>query len=288
MATITPTDNETDAPDQVVQIGASVENSQGHAGAPAPVELTITDDEATPTVTLHLSEVSISEEEGVTSVTATLSHPSSEATTVTVLTAPVPPTVSGDFTQSGDALSIAALATDSTGAVTVTAVPNFVDTLDKRVTVGGTAENGQGVEEDAVAATLTLLDDDERGILASPEDSLFQEGNIDQPVTLRLTSQPTETVTVTMTSPDAAKLVLNHDNTFTATAVTLTFTTANWNEPQQITMDAYVDPDAANERHEVRLAAQGGDYGGLRDTYVVTVTDRDSQGQEGASEGEGE
>ena len=275
MATITPTDNETDAPDQVVQIGAAVLNSQGHAGAPAPIELTITDDEAPPTVTLHLSEVSISEEEGVTSVTATLSHPSSEATTVTVLTAPVPPAVSGDVTQSGDALSIAALATDSTGAVTVTAVPNFVDTLDKRVTVGGTAENGQGVEENAVAATLTLLDDDERGILASPEDSLFQEGNIDQPVTLRLTSQPTETVTVTMTSPDAAKLVLNHDNTFTATAVTLTFTTANWNEPQLITMDAYVDPDAANERHEVRLAAQGGDYGGLRDTYVVTVTDRD-------------
>ena len=44
----------------------------------------ITDDDASPTVTLSLSDTSISEDGGATTVTASLSHPSSVATTVTV------------------------------------------------------------------------------------------------------------------------------------------------------------------------------------------------------------
>ena len=44
----------------------------------------ITDDDASPTVTLSLSNASIAEDGGVATVTASLSHPSSVATRVTV------------------------------------------------------------------------------------------------------------------------------------------------------------------------------------------------------------
>ena len=53
----------------------------------------ITDDDAKPTVTLLLSDASIAEDGGVTTVTASLSHPSSVATTVTVSVSPDSPAV---------------------------------------------------------------------------------------------------------------------------------------------------------------------------------------------------
>ena len=49
------------------------------ASAPSDVTLTITDDEAAPTVALLLSPASISEASGVSTITATLSHKSSES-----------------------------------------------------------------------------------------------------------------------------------------------------------------------------------------------------------------
>ena len=52
-------------------------------------QMTITDDDDTPTLTLALSESSITEDGGVSTVTAELSGASSEAVTVTVSAAPV-------------------------------------------------------------------------------------------------------------------------------------------------------------------------------------------------------
>ena len=83
----------------------------------------ITDDDASPTVTLSLSDTSIAEDGGVTTVTASLSHASSVATTVTVSVSPDSPAVAGDYALSANqALTIAAGQTASTGAVTVTGV----------------------------------------------------------------------------------------------------------------------------------------------------------------------
>ena len=73
-----------------------------------------------------------------TAVTASQSHPSSEATTVTVSAVAVAPAVAGDFSLSGNVeLVIAAGSTDSTGVVTVTAVDNDTDAPPKDVTVSG-------------------------------------------------------------------------------------------------------------------------------------------------------
>ena len=92
-------------------------------------------------------------------MTATLSSALTEPFTVTVAVEPDAPAVAGDFALSGDTLSFAAEATISTGEVTITAVNNDVDQVDKTLQISG------AVSLEAVAApagvTLTIEDDDE-------------------------------------------------------------------------------------------------------------------------------
>ena len=143
--TITAVNNTVDAPDKTVTVSGTATNSQG-VTAPDAVTLTIRDNDATPTVTLVLSPASITESGGTSTVTATLNHPSSEATTVTVSASPESPAVAGDYTLSGNLdLTIAAGQTTSTGTVTITGVDNDVVAAAKEVTVSGTATNSQGV-----------------------------------------------------------------------------------------------------------------------------------------------
>ena len=72
--TVSAIDNETDAPDKTVSIYGGASNELG-AIDPAAVTLTITDDDATPVVTLELSSSSISENGEAANVTASLSAP---------------------------------------------------------------------------------------------------------------------------------------------------------------------------------------------------------------------
>ncbi len=158
LVTITAVDNAVDAPDKTVQVQGAATNLQGVTG-PEAVELTITDDDQAPAVTLSLSPASITENNGFATVTATLDRPSSEGTTVTIITLPDVPATELDYTQEGDLLTIAAGETNSTGLVTITAVDNAVNAPNKTVQVQGIATNGQGLtgpEE----VELTILDDD--------------------------------------------------------------------------------------------------------------------------------
>ena len=73
--TITGVDDNVDAPDKSVTVLAAVSGGDG-VSAPSSQTLTITDDDAAPTVTLNLSSSSISENGGSSNVTASLSSPS--------------------------------------------------------------------------------------------------------------------------------------------------------------------------------------------------------------------
>ena len=179
-ATIRAVDNMTDAPDKQVTVSAMVDNTQGYEqGTPADVVLTIADDEPPPTVKLRLSSAAVTENGGEAAVTALLSHPSSEATVVTVSTAAVSPAVVADFTQTGTQLTVPAGLTASTGTVTIAANDNKIDTANRRVPVSGTAVNGKlpapGVAGNPPDVTLTIADDDERGIAFSPATQLMVE-----------------------------------------------------------------------------------------------------------------
>ena len=109
--------------------------------------------------TLVLDPDVISENGGVSAVTATLNQTSTAETTITVSASAVPPAAASDFTLSSDTtLTLAAGATTSTGTVTITAVYDGANTDDKQVTVSGAVANTEGVTAPN-DETLTITDD---------------------------------------------------------------------------------------------------------------------------------
>ena len=125
--------------------------------------------------------------------------------------------------------------------------------------------------------TLTITDDDERGVeLAVGEQPIpasglsITEGNT-ATYTVVLTSEPTKTVTVGVTSSEAA---------VTVRPTSLTFTALTWQTAKPVTITTEHDADsvdlAATLTHTV-TTAEGGDYTGVTvDDVAVTVTDDES------------
>ena len=273
--TIAAVDNDEDAADKSVTVSASV--SLEGVGAPANVTVTITDDDEpvapeTPVVTLVLTPASIGENGGASTVTATVSPASSEAFTVTVAAEAVDPAVAGDFTLGGATLSFAADATASTGEVTITAVDNDEDAPDKTVTVSATVSL-EGVTAPA-SATLTITDDDEppppvrRGVDISPTALTIGEGDdTGGSYNVNLIAEPSGDVTVTVTAPTGSGLMV--------APAQLTFTSANWQTKQRVTITAGVDDDADDQTVALTHSAAGAGYEDVAVSGVtVTVTDR--------------
>ena len=154
------TGDTTDEPDEPVIVTLSSPTQATLAEGGASGTGTITDDDAAPTVTLAVvpSVITESGTGNVSTVTATLDHRSSAATTVTVGATAGTNTANGDFRLSANPmLTIAAGRTSSTGTVTVTAVNNTRDEANKSVTVSGTATNSQGITQPAdVDLTFTV------------------------------------------------------------------------------------------------------------------------------------
>ena len=256
-------------------------NLDGGASGSGTATFNITDDDVTPTVTLALTPATIDEsgDDNVTTVTATLSGASSQDVTLTVAAAAVSPAIAGDFTLSGTTLTIAAGATTTTGTVTITAVDNTVDAPNKTVTVSATASGG-GVAA-PTSQTLTIADDDERGIRVSTKTMTLAE--IDDPstqsitehqktYTVELDTKPTGTVTVNLASADTKIATLSDTS--------LEFTASDWGA-QTVTVTAVPDAiDNADDERTVRIthtvSATGTDYQDETAAPVnVTVTDDD-------------
>ena len=292
---VTGVDDEVDDGDEPYRIRTGDPSSPDDAAYDAleagdvdDVSVVNRDDDAAPTVTLALTPstideggtastvATVSENGGVATVTATLSHPSDEATTVTVSAVAVAPAVEGDFTLSTEAtLTVAALATASTGTVTVAAVDNQVDAPDKTVTVSGTAANARASADSAVmavtAATLTIADDDEKGLVfaragADPEDfegvlEVAEGGEVTY--TVALASAPVGTVGVAVAAGNPSLSVAPER---------LTFTAEDWNTPRTVTVAAQDDGnDYASEGSWVSHTASGGGYDEVSRVLPVSV-----------------
>ena len=256
---------------------ATVSNTEG-AGTGTG---TINDDDATPTVTLKLSSVSITENGGTSTVTASLSGTSSQVVTLTVGATAVSPAVAGDLTLSANkTLTIAAGATTSSGTVTLTAVDNDVDALNKTFTVSADASGSNGVGDPA-NTTLTITDDDTRGVtvsggplsMAEVDNTETEEKEHQSSYTVVLDSEPTHNVQVNISAPSMV----------TVSPTQLTFTTSNWDVAQSVTVTAVNDDiDNAGDLRTGDIThavvAGGSDYTGeTADKVAVTVTDDDGE-----------
>ena len=279
--TLSLNDDSVDEPGETVTVAGEL------AGVTvADTMFTIEDNDDTPTVTLVLTPASINESgaTNASTVTATMDGTSSEAVTLTVSATPVSPAVAGDLTLSDNkTLTIPANTQASTGVVTIAAVDNDVDAANKTVTVAATATGGNALVQAPGSQTLTITDDDTRGITVSKATLTLDEA--DNTATMDA-DEHQDTYTVVLDSEPSGGTVtigVASGGTMIATVApaTLEFTASDWDEPQTVTVTAVPDNiDNPNDRRAVEIThnvnATGTDYDGATASGVtVTVNDDD-------------
>ena len=239
-----------------------------YGGTTATLPVTVADDDRG----LILSRTSLDVDEGdATGVSYTVELATQPTEEITV-------TVTGhsgtDLTLTGLSAANALTFTTSnwfTGqTVTVTAGEDD-DGVDDTATLTHTASGG-GYAGKTATLPVTVEDDDAVAVLLSRTSIDVDEGDpTGVSYTVKLATQPTEEITVTVTGHSGTGLTLSG----LSAANTLTFTTTNWNAAQTVTVKAGQDDDAVNDRITLQHSAAGGDYGGKTLTLTVTVNDDD-------------
>ena len=238
-----------------------------YAGVNEDLPVTVDDDE---TVSIVLSETTLTVVEGAAAggtYTVKLSHEPSEEVTVTV---------TGQDTTDLELTGLSATntltfdATDWGDAQTVTVkAAQDGDAANDSITLTHTAAGGEyeGVAEDL---PVTVDDDETVSIVLSETTLTVIEGDAaGQTYTVKLSHEPSEEVTVTVTGHDTTDLEL----TGLGEGDTLSFTTSNWSDAQTVTVKAAQDTDAANDKVTLTHTAAGGEYEGVAEDLPVTVDD---------------
>ena len=223
--------------------------------------VTVADDE---TASLVLSETSLNPVENATGTTYTvrLSHVPTVTVTVEVVG------------HSGTDLALSGLSASSTltftasnwnspRTVTVTAAHD-ADAVNDRETLTHTASGGE-YGDVRKELPVTVDDDEETGVVLSPESLGPVAEGTDVSYTVSLSSEPTATTTVVITGHGDAPISPDRS--------ALTFTATNWDSPQTVTVTATQDPDAVDDSVTLTHTANGGDYVDVTKELTVTVDD---------------
>ena len=152
--------------------------------------------------------------------------------------------------------------------VTVTAAQD-ADAADGTANLTHRPSGGDYSAGEAKDFMVTVTDDDTAGLVLSATTLGVDEAG-QNTYTVKLQTEPTTTVTVTVSS----------DDTGAATVIfyPLRFTTSNWDTEQTVTVEGVDDGDSANETVTVTNTASGGEYAGVTASVRVTVDDDDKPG----------
>ena len=151
-------------------------------------------------------------------------------------------------------------------SVTVEGVQD-ADTSDESVTVTLTASSSDSnYEGQTSSVSVSVLDDDAVGLVADPDAlSIPEDGS--GSFELSLATQPSATVSVTVSSGDSAAV--------SVPSQALVFTTGDWSTPQSVNVEGVQDADTSDESVTVTLTASSSDsnYEGETASVTVSVTD---------------
>ena len=130
--------------------------------------------------------------------------------------------------------------------------------------------------------TVTVTDDDTAGATVSPTDVTVAEGG-SATYTVVLNLQPTSDVVINVTKSGSSDVTLDTDTGTSGNQTTLTFTRANWDTAQTVTVAAAQDADAVNDAasitHAVVASSSANEYDNVSIAGVaVTVTDDETAG----------
>ena len=156
---------------------------------------------------------------------------------------------------------------------TFTATQDRIDDDNESVHLGfGTMPDARVSPGTTDDVTLSITDDDTAALVVSRASLMVGEGESSS-YTVKLDTEPTASVTVTISGHAGTDLTLS---AATLTNNALTFTAANWNTAQTVTVAAGHDDDGIPDAATLTHTASGGGYAGLTDELSVTVTDDDT------------
>ena len=137
------------------------------------------------------------------------------------------------------------------------------DALDESVTVTVTA-SGADYGGETATVEVSVSDDETAELVVDPDSLTISEdgsGNFE----VSLASRPSASVSVRVSSGDTGAV--------SVPSQALVFTTGNWSTARTVTVSGVDDDDALDESVTVTVTASGGDYGGVRATVEVSVSD---------------
>ena len=159
---------------------------------------------------------------------------------------------------------------DTLKSITFTPVDDAIDDDGERVRLALGAPLPRLVSRGATtAATVSITDNDTRGVTVRPTSLRIDEGATGE-YTVVLGSEPTGDVTVKIDAP-------TNNTDITVDSPSLTFTSSNWSSPQTVTVTAVQESDPTDDADytgSITHTVSGGDYAGVRAGSVsVTVLD---------------
>ena len=173
-----------------------------------------------------------------------------------------------DVTVSPSPLTFTTTSWSTEQTVTVSAGQD-ADAADDMATL---THNPSGADYGSVSNAIlmvTVTDDETAGLmLSTPTLDVDEAGQ--NTYTVKLDTQPTTTVTVTVSSDDTGAATVDGS--------TLRFTTSNWDTAQTVTVRGVNDGDSTDETVTITNTASGGEYAGVTETVTVTVDDDDTAG----------
>ena len=259
-----------DAGNDMATITHAVSGADYGENGVTPADVSVTVDDAETAVTLTVNPAAVDEQGGGTSVTliGTLEGVTRDAPTTLALSlgAAGDTAIAGsDYVALNDLnLTIPSGQASGTASFTLTAIDDLIDEPDKSLSITGTSQD-TGLE--VIGTTLSITDNDERGVTVSPSVLTFSEG-ASATYTVVLDTEPTEVVTVTPSLGGSPDLTFEPSR--------LTFTPSDWDTAQTMTVSATEDDDASHDSSIISHAARGAEYASLVDGEIsVTISDNE-------------
>ena len=277
--TFSATDDAVDEDNETVTLGFGTLPPRMTAGTTSQTAVTIMDDDSRGLM-LSATSLAVNENAFGTYTIALSSQPTTNVT-VTVDGAIGDVSVDTDPATTGDQTTLTFTPTNWSTArmVTVTAADDDDAVNDPAVTLTHTASGGDYASLTGPSLSVTITENDTRGVTLSTTNLTVNEGDTES-YTVLLDSEPTENVTVTIGGTDNTDITVDTDPATTDDQTTLTFTPTNWSTARMVTVTAADDDDAVNDPAvTLTHTASGGDYASLTGPSLsVTITENDSRG----------
>ena len=236
-----------------------------YGGVSVDLGVTVTDD-APESVTVSFERDTYTVMEGSTvTVTVIMSEDPEREVTVSITRTDLNGATSTDY--SVVPASVTFTSGDTEKEIVFTANADGIDDSGESVRLTIASSLPSGVDRGTpYEATVSIANSDKAGLVLSESSLTVVEGaTTGRSYTVRLSTQPTQSVTVEVSGHEGTALRLS--------TTTLSFSTQGWNTPQTVEVTAVDDSNAVDESETLTHTASGGEYAGVSTGLAVTVTD---------------